>query len=88
MLQSSLEKALSAQLKAALRTPLKESFRTSFEQQLLPAFDAACQNLFSQVRPQSILDAAGGAWQVTLMHMVHPKWGPPPLLHMMMQPLQ
>ncbi|KAK9805896.1 hypothetical protein WJX73_002358 [Symbiochloris irregularis] len=66
-MQSCLEKALNVQLKAALRAPLKESFRTSFEQQLLPAFDAACQNLFSQVQATFAgglaehLQAAGGA---------------------------
>lgn len=44
-----LEKSLAGQLKLALRQPLQEGFRSSFQQQLIPAFEAACQNLFSQV---------------------------------------
>ena len=49
-LQASLERALAAQLKLALAKPLQEGFRTSFQQQVLPAFEAACQNMFAQVR--------------------------------------
>ena len=49
MLQAALEKALGSQLKATLRQPLQDSFRNGFQQQLLPAFEAACQSLFSQV---------------------------------------
>ena len=54
VLQAPMEKALAAQLKVALKQPLQDGFRTSFQQLLLPAFDAACQSLFSQV-PLSLL---------------------------------
>lgn len=52
VLQPTIEKALSAQLTRALQKPLQEGFRNSFQQLVLPAFEAACQNLFSQVSPQ------------------------------------
>ena len=47
--QGSLEKALDVQLKGALARPLQDSLRSSFQNQLLPAFEAACQTMFSQV---------------------------------------
>ena len=53
--QASLEKALTVQLRGALSKPLQENFRTSFQQQLVPAFEGACQSMFSQVKPQHIL---------------------------------
>ena len=47
--QSSLEKALASQLRSAMAKPIQDNFRSSFQQQLLPAFENACQAMFSQV---------------------------------------
>jgi enhancer of mRNA-decapping protein 4 len=48
-MQASLEKALAVQLRTALTKPLQEGFRTSFQSTLIPAFEGACQTMFSQV---------------------------------------
>ncbi|BDA40748.1 probable enhancer of mRNA-decapping protein 4 [Coccomyxa sp. Obi] len=66
-LQGALEKALTAQLRAALPKPLQDSFRTTFQSTLIPAFEGACQTMFSQVQATFAgglaehLQAAGGA---------------------------
>ena len=48
-LQDSLEGALQGQLRTALTKPMQDNFRASFQQLLLPAFEGACQSMFSQV---------------------------------------
>lgn len=49
-MQAALEKALAAQLRTALSKPIQEGFRTTFQTTLIPAFEGACQTMFSQVR--------------------------------------
>ena len=58
-LQQALELALGSHLQAALQTPLQTAFRSSFEQRLIPAFEGACQSMFSQAsRHPVVLSAA------------------------------
>lgn len=47
--QAALERALATQMRSALAQPLQESFKASFQGTLLPAFEGACQTMFSQV---------------------------------------
>jgi enhancer of mRNA-decapping protein 4 len=49
-MQESLEGALQGQLGTALTKPMQDNFRSSFQQLLLPAFEGACQSMFSQVQ--------------------------------------
>ena len=44
-----LEKALANQLRMALAKPLQDGFAASFQHQIIPAFEKACQTMFSQV---------------------------------------
>ena len=58
-LQQALELALGSHLQAALQAPLQTAFRSSFEQRLIPAFEGACQSMFSQAsRRPTVLSAA------------------------------
>lgn len=58
-LQQALELALGSHLQAALQAPLQTAFRSSFEQRLIPAFEGACQSMFSQAsRHPIVLSAA------------------------------
>ncbi len=41
------------QMRSALAQPLQESFKAAFQGTLLPAFEGACQTMFSQVIPTS-----------------------------------
>ena len=47
--QAALERSLAAQLRTAVAQPLQDGFRASFQGTLLPAFESACQTMFSQV---------------------------------------
>ena len=47
--QAALERALAAQMRGAVAQPLQEAFRASFQGTLVPAFESACQTMFSQV---------------------------------------
>ena len=49
--QAALERSLAAQLRTAVAQPLQDGFRASFQATLLPAFESACQTMFSQVGP-------------------------------------
>ena len=49
--QAALERALAAQIGGAVAQPLQEGFRASFQGTLVPAFESACQAMFSQVSP-------------------------------------
>ena len=40
---------MAAQLRTAVAQPLQDGFRASFQGTLLPAFESACQTMFSQV---------------------------------------
>lgn len=42
---------MAVQLRAALAKPLQDSFRASFQGTIIPAFEGACQTMFSQVLP-------------------------------------
>ena len=57
-LQQALESALGNHLQAALQTPLQTAFRSSFEQRLIPAFEGACQSMFSQASRRPIMLSA------------------------------
>ena len=46
--QAALEQSLTAQLRTAVAQPLQDGFRASFQGTLLPAFESACQTMFSQ----------------------------------------
>ncbi len=48
--QAALERALAAQMHNAVAQPLQDGFRASFQGTLLPAFESACQTMFSQVQ--------------------------------------
>lgn len=48
-LQASVEKSLAAHLRPAMTKPLQDGFRSSFQQHVLPAFEAACRTMFTQV---------------------------------------
>lgn len=47
-LRNALEASLNSQLQQALAKPLQESFTSSFQQQLIPAFEGACRDMFAQ----------------------------------------
>ena len=47
--RNALEASLNSQLQQALVQPLQDSFTASFKQQLIPAFEGACQDMFAQV---------------------------------------
>ena len=49
--QAALERALAAQMRGAVAQPLQEAFHASFQGTLVPAFESACQTMFSQVAP-------------------------------------
>ena len=38
-------------MRGALAQPLQEGFRAAFQDTLVPAFESACQTMFSQVGP-------------------------------------
>lgn len=50
-LKAALEASLGSQLQHALARPLQDSFTASFQQQLMPAFEGACRDMFTQVSP-------------------------------------
>ena len=53
LVQAALERSLTAQLRTAVAQPLQDGFRASFQGTLLPAFESACQTMFSQVGSSS-----------------------------------
>lgn len=52
-IRTALEAGLGSQLQQALTRPLQESFAASFQQQLIPAFQHACRDMFAQVGDQA-----------------------------------
>lgn len=50
-LKAALEASLGSQLQHALARPLQDSFTASFQHQLMPAFEGACRDMFTQVSP-------------------------------------
>ena len=54
--QAALERSLAAQMRGAMAQPLQECFRASFQGTLVPAFESACQTMFSQVGPLISVD--------------------------------
>ena len=52
-LRNAMEASLNRQLQQALAKPLQDSFTASFQQQLIPAFEGACRDMFAQVSQQA-----------------------------------
>lgn len=50
-LKAALQASLGSQLQHALARPLQDSFTASFQQHLMPAFEGACRDMFTQVGP-------------------------------------
>lgn len=46
--RNALEASLNSQLHQAMAKPLQDCFTASFQEQLIPAFEGACRDMFAQ----------------------------------------
>ena len=72
-------------MRGAVAQPLQEAFRAAFQGTLVPAFESACQTMFSQVAPRSLstigrpcrhVVAAQAAGQLCCWTSMLDCWGP------------